>query len=58
MILAFGSMRWISPTCRQLFGILSMKNGAPVLRCTRVPREILLAERAQLLGGQRGHGLG
>ena len=27
MILAFGRIRWMSPTWRKLFGILSMKNG-------------------------------
>ena len=30
MILALGSIRWIRPMCRKLFGILSMKNGLPV----------------------------
>ena len=35
-----------------------MKNGASVLRCTRVVCEISLAERAQLRGVERGHALG
>ena len=51
MILAFGRISWISPTYSQLFGILSMKNGAAVLRWTRVDCEVALAERAQLVAG-------
>ena len=50
MIFAFGRIRWIRPTCAKLFGILSMKNGALVLRWTRVCVEVVLAERAQLVG--------
>ena len=46
MILALGSISWIRPICTKLFGILSMKNGAPRLALDARLREILLAESA------------
>ncbi len=52
MIFAFGSIRWMSPTCAKLLGILSMKNGRAGLALDARLREVLLAERAQLVGGK------
>ena len=52
MIFAFGRISWIRPTCAQLFGILSMKNGALGLALDAGLREVALAERAQLVGAR------
>jgi hypothetical protein len=46
MMRALGSIRWIRPTWKKLFGILSMKNGAPVLRWMRVCRGIVRQSRS------------
>src|SRR5204862_1222105 len=51
MMRAFGSIRWMKPTCRKLLGSLSMKYGRPVLRWMRV-RARYSSPSAQLSGGQ------
>ncbi len=56
MILAFGRIRWMSPTCAKLFGILSMKNGAAGLALDPGLLQVLLAERLsarQSVAGER-----
>ena len=50
MIFACGKISRISPICRKLFGILSIKKGLAVLRWILRLRQVLLAQGEALRG--------